>query len=110
MLVNCVAYHRGQKLSDISLGEVRSHLDRQDCFVWVALKDPQPEELASLQEEGGTKEAPVLPRHSLAAARHGRAVRYRCAEGDSARTASQCLSSGSNGMIASDDVVTPLSK
>ena len=46
MLVNCVAYHRGQKLSDIPLGEVRSHLLRPDCFVWVALKDPQPEELA----------------------------------------------------------------
>lgn len=42
MLVNCVAYHRGQKLADISLGEVRTHLDRADCFVWVALKDPQP--------------------------------------------------------------------
>lgn len=51
MLVNCVAYHRGQKLSDIPIGEVRAHLQRQDCFVWVALKDPQPEELASLQEE-----------------------------------------------------------
>ncbi len=23
MLVNCVAYHRGQKLSDVPLGEVR---------------------------------------------------------------------------------------
>ena len=51
MLVNCVVYHRGQKLSDIPIGEVRTHLQRPDCFVWVALKDPQPEELASLQEE-----------------------------------------------------------
>ena len=51
MLVNCVAYHRGQKLSDIALTEVRAHLDRRDCFVWVALKDPQPGELAALQEE-----------------------------------------------------------
>ena len=59
MLVNCVAYHRGQKLSDIPLGEVRSHLERPDCFVWVALKDPQPEELASLQEEFGLHELAV---------------------------------------------------
>jgi len=51
MLVNCTVYHRGQKLSDIPIGEVRTHLQRPDCFVWVALKDPQPEELASLQEE-----------------------------------------------------------
>lgn len=59
MLVNCVAYHRGQKLSDIPLGEVRSHLDRPDCFVWVALKDPQPGELASLQEEFGLHELAI---------------------------------------------------
>jgi len=59
MLVNCVAYHRGQKLSDIPLSEVRSHLERADCFVWVALKDPEPGELASLQEEFGLHELAV---------------------------------------------------
>jgi magnesium transporter len=59
MLVNCVVYHRGQKLSDIPIGEVRTHLQRQDCFVWVALKDPQPEELASLQEEFGLHELAI---------------------------------------------------
>lgn len=51
MIVNCVAYDRGQKLSDIPLTDVRSHLSRRDCFVWVALKDPEPSELALLQEE-----------------------------------------------------------
>ncbi len=51
MIVNCVAYDRGQKLSDIPLTEVRSHLAKPGCFVWVALKDPEPAELAALQEE-----------------------------------------------------------
>src|ERR671912_2776499 len=51
MIVNCVAYNRGQKLSDIPLADVRAHLARKDCFVWVALKDPEPAELATLQEE-----------------------------------------------------------
>src|SRR5215510_13216965 len=51
MIVNCVAYDRGQRLSDIPLTEVRSHLNRPGCFVWVALKDPEPAELAVLQEE-----------------------------------------------------------
>ncbi len=51
MIVNCVAYDRGQKLSDIPLSEVRAHLHRRECFVWVALKDPEPAELATLQEE-----------------------------------------------------------
>src|SRR4051812_35770093 len=51
MLVNCVAYNRGQKLSDIPLASVGEHLDRPGNFVWVALKDPEPAELASLQEQ-----------------------------------------------------------
>ena len=59
MIVNCVAYDRGQRLSDIGLHEVRSHLDRRGCFVWVALKDPEPSELASLQEEFGLHELAI---------------------------------------------------
>lgn len=51
MIVNCVAYQRGQKLSDIPIGEIRANLARPDCFVWVALKDAAPAELAALQNE-----------------------------------------------------------
>jgi magnesium transporter len=51
MIVNCVAYERGQKLSDVPLTEVRSHLAQREHFVWVALKDPEPGELETLQEE-----------------------------------------------------------
>ena len=59
MIVNCVAYDRGQRLSDIALNEVRLHLDRRGCFVWVALKDPEASELASLQEEFGLHELAI---------------------------------------------------
>ena len=59
MLVNCVAYQRGERLSDIPLSEVRGHLNRRDCFVWVAVKDPQPGELAALQEEFNLHELSV---------------------------------------------------
>jgi len=59
MIVNCVAYDRGKKLSDIPLTEVRSHLANRDCFVWVALKDPEPAELATLQEEFALHELAV---------------------------------------------------
>jgi magnesium transporter len=59
MIVNCVAYDRGQKLSDIPLSEVRSHLQRRECFVWVALKDPEPDELAALQAEFGLHELAI---------------------------------------------------
>jgi len=59
MIVNCVAYDRGQKLSDIPLAAIRSHLAKKDCFVWVALKDPEVVELATLQEEFGLHELAV---------------------------------------------------
>lgn len=59
MIVNCVAYDRGQKLSDIPLADVRAHLAKKDYFVWVALKDPEPEELATLQAEFGLHELAI---------------------------------------------------
>ena len=51
MIVNCVAYQEGLKIADISLGEIRAYSSRPACFVWVALKDPEPSEFDALQEE-----------------------------------------------------------
>jgi magnesium transporter len=65
MLVNCAAYTDGQKVADISVNEIRSYTSRPNCFVWVALKDPEPGELEALQEEFGLHELAVED------ARHG---------------------------------------
>jgi magnesium transporter len=51
MLINCVAYQNGQKLSDISIEAISEYLDQPDCFVWVALRDATHEELVKMQEE-----------------------------------------------------------
>jgi magnesium transporter len=51
MLVNCVAYQEGRKLADISKEDISEYLKRPGCFVWVALKDPAPEELEEMREE-----------------------------------------------------------
>lgn len=51
MLVNCVAYTKGQRAADIALTDVRALLTRPDTFVWVALKDPTPDELTLVQDE-----------------------------------------------------------
>jgi magnesium transporter len=51
MLINCAAYQGGRKLGDIRVGEIHSYVDRPDCFVWVALKDPDAAELQSLQAQ-----------------------------------------------------------
>ena len=51
MIVNCVAYQDGKKLADIAAEDISEYVSRPECFVWVALKDPAPEELAFLQDE-----------------------------------------------------------
>ena len=59
VLVNCVAYQRGQKVADIPISEIRAQLADPGCFVWVALKDPEPAELERLQEEFNLHELAV---------------------------------------------------
>lgn len=59
MLINCVAYQEGKKLSDIPVEDISEYLKLPNCFVWVALRDPGPEELAVMQEEFGLHELAV---------------------------------------------------
>src|SRR5258706_2629575 len=65
MLVNCVAYQDGKKLGDIPPEDISDYVCRTDCFVWVALKDPERAELDDLQQEFGLHELAVED------ARHG---------------------------------------
>ena len=51
MLINCAAYQEGRKLAEIELGEIHAYLARPGTFVWVALRDPTPAELAAMQEQ-----------------------------------------------------------
>ena len=53
MLINCVAYQEGKKLSDIRVEDISEHLKQPDTFVWVALRDPAPADIALMQEEFG---------------------------------------------------------
>lgn len=65
MLINCAAYQDGKKLADIPQADISDYVQRPDCFVWVALKDPEPVELEEMRQEFGL--------HNLAVedARHG---------------------------------------
>ncbi len=65
MLVNCVAYQDGKKLADISKQDISEYVVRPECFVWVALKDPDAAELEEMQAEFGLHELAVED------ARHG---------------------------------------
>ncbi|SHF14470.1 magnesium transporter [Modicisalibacter ilicicola DSM 19980] len=50
MIVNCVAYQEGRKLGDIKTTDIADYVNQPDCFVWVALCDPEPEEFESFRE------------------------------------------------------------
>ena len=51
MLVNCAAYQDGKKLGEIAVEDISEYLRRRDCFVWVALFQPTPEELDQMALE-----------------------------------------------------------
>ncbi|MGZ5101516.1 MAG: magnesium and cobalt transport protein CorA, partial [Usitatibacter sp.] len=65
MLVACVAYQDGKKLADIRKEEISEYVKRPECFVWVAIKDPEPAELEQMRLEFG------LHRLAVEDARHG---------------------------------------
>ena len=59
MLVNCVAYQDGRKLADIGQAEISEYLKRPGCFVWVALRDADDQELEAMQDEFGLHDLAV---------------------------------------------------
>src|SRR5438034_433597 len=65
MLINCAAYQDGKKLGDIAPEDISKYVSRPECFVWVAMKDPGPGELAAMQHEFDLHELAVED------ARHG---------------------------------------
>lgn len=51
MLIKCVAYRNGEKLADIEPHEIHNYVVQPDCFVWVALFEPDVRTLELLQAE-----------------------------------------------------------
>ncbi|MGJ7488894.1 magnesium/cobalt transporter CorA [Variovorax sp. ZT4R33] len=50
MLINCVVYENGTKLADIPVDRINEYIALPNCFVWVALHDPTPEEMDEVQQ------------------------------------------------------------
>ena len=63
MLINCVAYQDGKKLADIAIRDIGDYVSRPECLVWVALANPDPEELAEMQMEFGLHPLAVEDAH-----------------------------------------------
>jgi magnesium transporter len=51
MLISCVAYQNGEKLADIEPNDIHKYIARPDCFVWVALFEPDERTLELMQAE-----------------------------------------------------------
>jgi magnesium transporter len=65
VLINCVAYQNGRKFANIQVGEIHLYIHEAECFVWVALADPEAAELEAMQREFDLHELAVED------ARHG---------------------------------------
>jgi magnesium transporter len=50
MLVSCAAYQGGRKLGDIGEDEIHDYVSRDDCLVWVALREVDATKLDELQK------------------------------------------------------------
>jgi len=51
MLISCVLYKDGRKVADIPTDQVHRYIGQPNCFVWVALLDPEPKVLDDMQQE-----------------------------------------------------------
>ena len=63
MLINCVVYQNGRKLADIPPDQIHLFVHEPDCFVWVALADPEPADLEAMQKEFDLHELAVEDAH-----------------------------------------------
>jgi len=59
MLLNCVAYQEGKKLSDIPVERISEVLHTPGTFVWVAMRDPDQAEMEAMRREFGLHELAV---------------------------------------------------
>ena len=51
MLISSVVYQNGRKLADIPVEDISEYVSRPDCFVWVALLEPDAATLELMQAE-----------------------------------------------------------
>jgi magnesium transporter len=51
MLISCVAYQDGKRVADIQPEDIHRYIVKPGCFVWVALREPEPRLLELMQAE-----------------------------------------------------------
>lgn len=49
MLINCTEYNAGTRVRELAVEEIPDAMTRRDGFIWIGLKDPDPEEILRMQ-------------------------------------------------------------
>ena len=62
-IINCAAYARGRRVTEVELDEVHEVLKEANQFVWIALHEPSEEILARVQREFGLHDLAVEDAH-----------------------------------------------
>lgn len=59
MVVNCVAYNKGQHLSDVTIDDISEVVKEPDAFIWLGLHEPDVQMLSKIREEFGLHELAI---------------------------------------------------
>jgi len=51
MYINCAGYRKGRRIGELTIAQISDLLQESETFVWLALAEPAPEELVTIQEE-----------------------------------------------------------
>ncbi|HYJ38213.1 MAG TPA: magnesium/cobalt transporter CorA [Chitinophagaceae bacterium] len=62
-VINCAAYSKGRRVSNIGIADVSEALKQSDRFVWIGLHEPEEELLAQVQEEFGLHDLAIEDAH-----------------------------------------------
>lgn len=63
MVVNSVAYRKGQRLGDVSIEDISEVIVEPDTFVWLGLHEPDEALLSQMKEEFGLHELAIEDAH-----------------------------------------------
>lgn len=58
-IVNCVAYCEGQRVAQVEVDQIPEILTHSDRFVWIGLREPEPELLQRIQQAFGLHELAI---------------------------------------------------
>ena len=62
-VINCAAYSKGRKISNIEIGQIGDILKQADRFVWIGLHEPNEDLLAKVQHEFGLHDLAIEDAH-----------------------------------------------